>query len=105
MNNITVIGIGKLGLGFALLLERAGYNVCGVDIFPNYVEKLNNKEYKSLEPEYESMLKNSKNFVATTNLESGLNHSDIIFIIVQTPNGGGDKFYDHSILSNLFVLL
>ena len=101
MDNITVIGIGKLGLGFALLLEDAGYNVCGVDIFSNYVDKLNNKEYKTSEPYYENMLKKSKNFIATTNLQTGLTHSDIIFIIVQTPNGGGDKFYDHSILSNL----
>ena len=32
-----------------------------------------------------------------------MEHSDIIFIIVQTPNSGIDKFYDHSILSNLLV--
>jgi nucleotide sugar dehydrogenase len=38
---------------------------------------------------------------ATTDLKEGLNHSNIIFIIVQTPNGGGSRFYDHSILSNL----
>ena len=30
--NITVIGIGKLGLGFALLLEKHGYTVMGIDI-------------------------------------------------------------------------
>ena len=33
--------------------------------------------------------------------DEGLNHSDIIFIMVQTPNSGGNKFYDHSIVSNL----
>ena len=33
MNNISVIGIGKLGLGFALLLEKNGYSILGVDIF------------------------------------------------------------------------
>ena len=26
---------------------------------------------------------------------------DIIYILIQTPNSGGDKFYDHSIVSNL----
>lgn len=99
--NITVIGIGKLGLGFALLLESSGYNVLGIDIFPDYVKSINNKTYKTLEPEYNTLLINSKNFKATTSLEDGLNFSNIIFIIVQTPNGGGDKFYDHTILSNL----
>ena len=99
--NITVIGVGKLGLGFALLLERVGYNVLGVDIFPEYVQKLNNKSIQFAEPGYNDLIQNSKNFKATLSLEEGLNFSDIIFIIVQTPNGGGDRFYDHSILSNL----
>lgn len=101
--NITVIGIGRLGLGLALLVEKGGYNVCGVDIFPDYVKCLNDKTYKTKEPEYENLLNNSKNFHATTDLEEGLKFSDIIFIIVQTPNSGGERFYDHTILSNLLV--
>ena len=101
--NITVIGIGRLGLGLALLIEKAGFNVCGVDIFPSYVKTLNDKTFKTKEPEYEDLLQNSKNFHATTDLLEGLNHSDIIFIIVPTPNGGGERFYDHSILSNLLL--
>ena len=42
-----------------------------------------------------------KIFKATLDLNEGLQHSDIIFIMVQTPNSGGNKFYDHSIVSNL----
>ena len=38
--NVTVVGIGRLGLGLALLIEKAGFNVCGVDIFPSYVKWL-----------------------------------------------------------------
>lgn len=99
--NITVIGIGKLGLGLALLFEKGGYNVLGVDVNQDYVNQLNQKNYKTKEPEYEQLLINSRNFKATSNLEEGLNHSELIFIIVQTPNSGGHRFYDHSILSNL----
>ncbi len=101
MSKVTVIGIGKLGLGFALLLENIGYNVLGIDIFPDYVDNLNKKIYKTLEPDYENLLVNSTNFRASTSLEEGLNFSDLIFVIVQTPNGGGERFYDHTILSNL----
>jgi nucleotide sugar dehydrogenase len=103
MQNITVIGVGKLGLGFALLLERAGYNVLGVDIFPEYVDKLNQKNITFAEPGYNDLLLNAKNFNATTDLAAGIAFSDILFIIVQTPNGGGDRFYDHTILSNLLT--
>lgn len=101
MNNITVLGIGRLGLGLALLIEKAGYNVLGVDINEEYIKQLNNKTFKTKEPEYEDLLLNSKNFKASNNLEEGLKHSDIIIIMVQTPNSGGNKFYDHSIVSNL----
>jgi len=100
---ITVIGIGKLGLGFALLLENVGYDVLGVDIMPDYVNSLNEKKYQSSEPMYTELSEKSLNFHATTSLEAGINFSDTIFIIVQTPKSGGDKFYDHSILSNLLV--
>lgn len=101
MSNISVLGIGKLGLGLALLIEKAGYNVLGVDINEEYINQLNNKTFKTKEPEYENLLINSKNFKATLDLNEGLQHSDIIFIMVQTPNSGGNKFYDHSIVSNL----
>lgn len=99
--NITVIGIGKLGLGFALLLEKSGYNVLGVDIFQDYVNRINEKTIEFSEPNYNELLQKSENLKATTSIDEGLNHSNIIFIIVQTPNGGGSRFYDHSILSNL----
>jgi len=102
-NNITVIGIGKLGLGFALLLENIGYNVMGIDIFPDYVSQVNNKTLNSLEPGYNELLKNSKNFVASIDFEEGIHFSNTIFIIVQTPNSGGKNFYDHSILSNVLT--
>lgn len=99
--NISVIGIGKLGLGFALLLEKYGNNVLGVDIFEKYISDLNDKSITFLEPGYNDLLQNSKNFRATSDLQEALDFSDTIFIIVQTPNGGNDKFYDHTILSNI----
>ena len=90
--NITVIGIGKLGLGLGLLIEKSGYNVLGIDINERYVEELNNKIFKTNEPEYENLLLESRNFNASTDLQKGLDYSDIIFILVQTPNGGDKKF-------------
>jgi UDPglucose 6-dehydrogenase len=101
--NITVIGIGKLGLGLALLFENAGFNVLGIDIIDDYVNNINSKNIDFSEPGYNELLQNSSNFRATISLKDGLEHADIIFIVVQTPNSGGDRFYDHSILSNLLV--
>ena len=41
--NTSVIGIGKLGLCFALTIEKCGYNVVGVDISQEYVDLVNEK--------------------------------------------------------------
>mmetsp|Transcript_18267 Transcript_18267/g.20309 ORF Transcript_18267/g.20309 Transcript_18267/m.20309 type:complete len:371 (-) Transcript_18267:54-1166(-) len=100
-NKITLVGVGRLGICLALVLEKAGYDVLGIDIIPPYVEKLNNRTFVSREPQVTDMLKECKNFKATSSLEEGLAHSDIIFIMVDTPTGSGDKSYDHSKLSNV----
>jgi nucleotide sugar dehydrogenase len=49
------------------------------------------------------LLKKSKNLQTTTSLTKGLEHANTIFILVPTPNGGNNRHYDHSILSNLLV--
>jgi nucleotide sugar dehydrogenase len=102
---ITIIGIGNIGLGFSLLLEKNGYNVIGVDFLENenYVKLLNEKvNYTSTEPEFKKLLNESKKFKATTSLQEGLSFSNIIFIFVQLPiSNNVEKYFDHSVLSNL----
>ena len=88
MENITVLGIGKLGLGLALLIEKAGYNVLGVDISEDYIKSLNSKTLKTEEPGYENLLKESKNFRATLDFAEGLNHSDTIFDVWSAKSTG-----------------
>jgi UDPglucose 6-dehydrogenase len=101
--NITVIGIGKLGLCTALCFEQAGYDIYGIDVNNEYVKQLNDKEYISYEPNVVEMLNKSNNFIASTNLHYGLNYSDIIFILVDTPYSSGDNYYDHSKLSKVLA--
>ena len=54
--NASVIGIGKLGLCFALTIEKCGYNVVGVDISQEYVDLVNEKTLKNPEPDVETFL-------------------------------------------------
>lgn len=93
--NISIIGIGKLGLCFALTLEKFGYNIVGVDINENYVSAINDKNLQSSEPGVENLLKSSKNFTATTSINKSLDHSDVIFVVVATPSLDNGR-YDHS---------
>ena len=101
MQKLTVVGIGKLGLCNALIFEKAGYDVVGVDISESYCDALNLKNYESDEPYVTDYLRSAINFRATTSLTDGLAHSDLIFIVVDTPNGNDENHYDHSKLSGL----
>ena len=101
MQKLTVIGIGRLGLCTALIFEKAGFDVLGVDVDQSYVDRLNNKTFVSHEPYVMEYLMKSQNFKASNSLDEGLAFSDMIFIVVPTPNGGGQNHYDHSILGHL----
>jgi len=103
--NVSVIGIGRLGLCFALVLENKGYNVVGVDLNTPYVKKINSKTLKSNEPRVEELLAASRNLRATESLAEGANHSDALFILVDTPSTGGERHYDHSKLGSVLSAL
>jgi len=100
MNNISIIGVGKLGLCFALTLEKAGYSVLGLDITPEYVEKINNKTLKSSEQGVEKMLQQSEAFKATLSLSSTLHFSNYLYVVVATPSLS-DGRYDHTQIDKL----
>jgi len=92
----SVVGIGRLGLCFALYLEKCGYHIIGIDINKSYVDLINNKKLKSPEPLVEDYLNSAKNFHATTNIREVLD-SNIIFILVNTSHLSNGKFNESSI--------
>ena len=100
MKKISVIGIGRLGLCFSLSLEKSGYDVTGVDINQDYVNKINDKCLKSDEHNVENYLNNCTNFIATTSLKDALHFSDILFTVVATPSLNNGR-YDHSQIDSL----
>jgi UDPglucose 6-dehydrogenase len=98
-SKISVIGIGKLGLCFALNLERAGFEVCGMDVREDYINSLNSKKFTSPEPLVDEFLKESENLVFTSDLKRAI-ESDIIFICVDTPSTPEYR-YDHSKIESI----
>ena len=83
---IGIIGAGRLGLTFALLCEKNGYEVNVSDVREDYVFNLNQKICLINEPLIQSMLLDSTKFSATTNNLEVIKNSDIIFIFVATPS-------------------
>jgi nucleotide sugar dehydrogenase len=93
--NISIIGVGRLGLCMALSMERKGFKVLGVDSRQDYVDALNKKTFKSQEPQVNEYLKKAKNFKVSTDIQDALEFSNIIYVLVATPSLKNGK-YDHS---------
>jgi nucleotide sugar dehydrogenase len=72
-----------------------------MDVVESYVAKLNSKDFSSTEPRVEEFLKASTHFRATTDLSEVIAHSNILFILVDTPNAGGSRHYDVSRLGQV----
>ena len=100
-NKVGVVGLGRLGLCQALTLERAGYEVLGCDVFPPYVDSINNKTLRSDEPQVVSALRASTRLRATLSLEEVVDHSDLVLVVVATPTGIGEHAYDCGTLSRV----
>ena len=83
---IGVIGAGRLGICFALLCEKAGYEVLVSDIRSDYVADLNKKKIKTNEPEVEYLLGQSKNLRATNDNREVIRECDLIYTLVPTPS-------------------
>ena len=92
---IGVIGAGRLGITFALLCEKAGYEVIVSDKRDDYVYNLNHGICDTNEPLIQKMLFEVNNFSATTSNVEIIENSDIIFTFVATPSTT-DGSYDTS---------
>jgi nucleotide sugar dehydrogenase len=96
---VSVIGIGRLGLSFALLLDSKGYDVVGFDVDGGYVSSLRDKSFVSKENGVNELLQSST--ISFTNYcRNALNHSDIFFVFVPTPSKDNGE-YDHSYIEQV----
>ena len=100
---VSVIGIGRLGLSFALLLDSKGYDVMGCDVNETYIDSLKDKTFSSKEPEVNELLKRSE-MQFTTDAVTAFNHSDLIFVFVPTPSKVGGN-YDHNYIDQVVFKL
>src|SRR6266446_3985649 len=86
--NISVIGLGKVGLALAACLANAGHRIIGVDLREPHVRAVNIRSVVCNEPGLRDRLDVCKtdNLRATTSAEEAVLASDLSFIIVPTPS-------------------
>jgi UDPglucose 6-dehydrogenase len=101
MIKVGLIGIGRLGLCFALNLERGGFHVVGVDANADYVRSIQNRTLITNEPQVKDLLSKSKQLVVSTDLKTVLLPDiNVIFICVPTPSLP-DGTFNHEYIDNI----
>lgn len=83
---VGVIGAGRLGICFALLLEKAGYEVVASDVREDYVKSLQERSISTNEPEVQQLLSESKNITFKTGNFDVIKECDILYTLVATPS-------------------
>jgi UDP-glucose 6-dehydrogenase len=92
-NTLSVIGLGKLGSAMLASFAHKGWDVFGVDINQNFVDKINGGIAPVYEPQVTELLqKNIDHIVATTDLRYAILNSMATFIIVPTPSLESGRF-------------
>jgi UDPglucose 6-dehydrogenase len=104
---ISVIGSGYVGLVVAACFAENGNNVIGVDIVPEKIDKLKKGEVPIYEPGLEELVRRNldeERLSFTTDLESAITNTDIIFIAVGTPpdeDGSADMSHVLSVATSI----
>jgi UDPglucose 6-dehydrogenase len=96
---IGVVGVGRLGICFALLLNRAGHEVWASDIRSNYISALDRRQITTNEPQVAEMLKESS-IKFTSDTRQVIQSSDVIYVMVATPSLA-DGRYDISAVERI----
>jgi UDPglucose 6-dehydrogenase len=99
---VTVIGLGKLGLPLAALFASVGHTVKAYDASKTLIESLKSESYKSSEPGLMDLLEKSRNKLNFYHqLDESTETTSAIFIIVPTPSQENGYFSNASVLEVL----
>ncbi|MFI9720687.1 UDP-glucose dehydrogenase family protein [Streptomyces sp. NPDC052396] len=110
---ITVIGTGYLGATHAAAMAELGFEVLGLDVVPEKIEKLGRAEVPMYEPGLEELLRkhvagfegSTGRLRFTTSYEEVAEFGDVHFICVNTPQKHGEYACDMSYVDGAVAAL
>lgn len=107
--NISVVGLGKLGLCTAACFASKGHKVIGVERNVRFVEELQARRSPIEETDLDALLERSwDNLTVTDDIAYAVRESDVILIIVPTPSEGDGRFtnkYVEAVLESIGPVL
>jgi len=99
---VSVVGLGKLGLGLALCFAESGIETLGVDVDKAVVDTINRGNTPVVEPHYNELIRGlTGKFRATTSHAEAIEDTDASFVLVATPSIGDGRFSNRYVKSAL----
>jgi UDPglucose 6-dehydrogenase len=90
---LCVVGLGRLGLPWALVADAAGHEVCGLDVDGTRVAAINRREVDTREPGVTALLGDSRcSLTATTDPAEALADAELSLVSVSTPSQADGSF-------------
>lgn len=99
---ISVVGLGKLGSPLLAVVASKGFEVIGIDINIDFVEKINQGEAPVQEPQLQELITTHRDKIsATTNYDHAISETAVTLVIVPTPSGKDGMFINDYLLQSM----
>jgi UDPglucose 6-dehydrogenase len=91
---VSIVGLGKLGLGLATVFADAGFWTLGVDVNSELVDKINAADGSGFEKDIDELVcrYGGKSLVATDSHERAIRETDVTYALVATPSNDDGHF-------------
>ena len=89
---ISVHGLGKLGCTMMACFASKGFNVIGIDVNENTVDRINQGESPIYEPQVEELIKSNQSRILASTDPFAAAAASVSFIIVPTPSSKDGSF-------------
>jgi len=92
--SVSIVGLGKLGLGLASVFADAGFQTLGVDVNPELVDKINAADGSGFEKEINELVcrYGGKSLMATDSHERAIRETTVTYLLVATPSNDDGHF-------------
>lgn len=105
MEQISVAGLGKLGLCMAACIAAKGFKVIGVDIDANRIRQLRAGECPIAEKDLPELLERVKgNLQFTTDMNLAAQNSIATFVVVATPSDPSGSFSNEYLMAAMAAI-